>query len=177
MISASTSSVVLRQLSQETADAAARAVEDTLKRPHISVLLAVPQARSDAMDRAWIDDVLRRGLEESPFVEAFYVWSAVSPEARDRLLVYNRDSLAEQSRDLERRFRDAPGVGAVLLPRLQELIEHKRAIVAFPATIGGRRKYVQAQVRYSTARRDTHVEPGRRSSSTPRTSAPSTSPR
>ena len=152
---ASTSSVVLRQLSQETADAAARAVEDTLKRPHISVLLAVPQARSDAMDRAWMDDVLRRGLEESPFVEAFYVWSAVSPEARDRLLVYNRDSLAEQSRDLERRFRDAPGVGAVLLPRLQELIEHKRTIIAFPATIGGRRKYVQVQARYSTASRDT----------------------
>ncbi len=152
---ASTSSVVLRQLSQETADAAARAIEDTLKRPHISVLLAVPQARSDVMDRAWMDDVLRKGLEESPFVEAFYVWSAVSTEARGQLLVYNRLGLADQSGDLERRFRDAPGVGAVVLPRLRELLEHKRAIVAFPATIGGRRKYVQVQLRFSTATRDT----------------------
>ncbi len=151
---ASTSAVVLRQLSQETADAAARAVEDTLKRPYISVLLGVPQARSDAMDRGWMDDVLRKGLEESPFVEAYYVWSAVSTEAPDRLLVYNRDSLADGSGDLERRFRDAPGVGAVILPRLQELLEHKRAIVAFPATIGGRRKYVQVQVRFATATRD-----------------------
>lgn len=151
---ASTSSVVLRQLSQETADATAREVEDTLKRPHIGVLLAVPQARSDVMDRAWMDDVLRQGLEESPFVEAFYVWSQVSPDARDRLFVYNRDSFADPSADLERRFRDAPSVGAVILPRLRQLLEHKRAIVAFPATIGGRRKYVQAQLRFPSAARD-----------------------
>lgn len=151
---ASTSSVVLRQLSQETADATARDLEDTLKRPHIGVLLAVPQARSDAMDRAWMDDVLRQGLVESPFVEAFYVWSEVSTVLPNRLLVYNRDSLADQSLELERRFRDAPGVGAVILPRLRQLLEHKRAIVAFPATIGGRRKYVQAQLRFPNAARD-----------------------
>lgn len=151
---ASTSSVVLRQLSQETADATARDLEDTLKRPHIGVLLAVPQARSDAMDRAWMDDVLRQGLVESPFVEAFYVWSEISTVLPNRLLVYNRDSLADQSLELERRFRDAPGVGAVILPRLRQLLEHKRAIVAFPATIGGRRKYVQAQLRFPNAARD-----------------------
>lgn len=151
---ATTSSVVLRQLSQETADAAARAVEDTLKRPHISVLLAVPAARSDVMDRAWMDDVLRQGLGESRFVEAFFVWSAVSTDASRRLLVYSRDGLADPSGDLDQRFRDAPGVGAVILPRLQQLLEHKRAIVAFPATIEGRRKYVQVQLRFPTAARD-----------------------
>ena len=150
---ASTSAVVLRQLSQETADAAANDVEDTLKRPHISVLLGVPQARTDALDRAWMDPVLRQGLEQSPFVEAYYVWSAVSGERRNTMLVYNRDSLADDSSDLERRFRDAPGVGAVVLPRLLQLLEHKRAIVAFPATIGGRRKYVQAQLRFPSANR------------------------
>jgi len=152
---ASTSSVVLRQLSQETADATAHEVEDTLKRPHIGVLLAVPQARSDAMDLAWMDDVLRQGLDESPFVEAFYVWSEISAVLPNRLLVYNRDSLDDQSPDLERRFRDAPEVGAVILPRLRQLLQHKRAIVAFPATIGGRRKYVQAQLRFPSAARDT----------------------
>ena len=82
---ASTSSVVLRQLSQETADAAAEDMENTLKRPHIGVLLAVPQARVDAMDRAFMDGVLRQGLQESPFVEAFYVWSSVSDKFRDHL--------------------------------------------------------------------------------------------
>lgn len=151
---ASTSSVVLRQLSQETADAAAEDMENTLKRPHIGVLLAVPQARVDAMDRAFMDGVLRQGLQESPFVEAFYVWSSVSEQFRDHLLVYNRDSLADTSGDLDRRFRDAPGVGAVILPRLQQLLEHKRAIVAFPATIGTRKKYVQVQLRFEGAARD-----------------------
>lgn len=152
---ASTSSVVLRQLSQETADAAAEDVESTLKRPHIGVLLAVPQTRIDGMDRAWMDGVLRQGLQESTFVEAFYVWSAVSDEFRDRLLVYNRASLSDTSGNLDVRFRDAPGVGAVILPRLQELLVHKRAIVAFPANIGGRRKYVQVQLRFPSATRDT----------------------
>ncbi len=152
---ASTSSVVLRQLSQETADAAAEDVDSTLKRPHIGVLLAVPQTRIDGMDRAWMDGVLRQGLQESTFVEAFYVWSAVSDEFRDSLLVYNRDSLADTSGNLDVRFRDAPGVGAVILPRLRELLIHKRAIVAFPATIGGRKKYVQVQLRFPSAARDT----------------------
>jgi len=152
---ASTSAVVLRQLSQETADAAANDVEDTLKRPHIGVLLGVPQARTDALDRAWMDPVFQQGLEQSPFVEAFYVWSAVSPQQAHTMLVYNRDSLADDSGDLDRRFRDAPGVAAVILPRLRQLLEHKRAIVAFPATIGGRRKYVQVQLRFPSPDRDT----------------------
>ncbi len=60
---------------------------------------------------SWIP-VMRQGLAESPFVEAFYVWSAVAAHDREKMLVYNRDSLAEDSADLERRFRDAPGVGA-----------------------------------------------------------------
>jgi signal transduction histidine kinase len=151
---ASTSAVVLRQLSQETADAAARNVEDALKRPYIAVLLAVPQTRNDALDRVWMDDVFRQGLQESPFVEAFFVWSAVAPVLGDRLLVYNRDSLADSSADLDRRFRDAPGVGAVILPRIRRLFEHKKAIVAFPAEIGGRRKYVQAQLRFESPARE-----------------------
>ena len=40
-----TSAVVLRQLSSETADSLTRAIEDYMKRPHISVLLRIPQAR------------------------------------------------------------------------------------------------------------------------------------
>ena len=150
---ASTSSVVLRQLSQETVDAATADVEDALKRPHIGVLLAVPQARTDAMDLPAMDPEFRRGLEESPFVEAFYVWSSLSRQRPGTMFVYNRDSLADVSGDLDMRFRDAPGVAAVVLPRLQQLLEHKRAIVAFPATIGGRKKYVQAQLRFPNADR------------------------
>ena len=151
---ASTSSVVLRQLSQETVDAAAADVEDALKRPHIGVLLAVPQSRTDAMDLPGMDAAFRQGLDESPFVEAFYVWSAAARERAGTMFVYNRDSLADVSGDLDLRFRNAPGVAAVVLPRLQQLLVHKRAIVAFPATIGGRKKYVQAQLRFPSPDRE-----------------------
>ena len=151
---ASTSSVVLRQLSQETVEAAATDVEDALKRPHIGVLLAVPQARTDAMDLTAMDAAFRQGLEESPFVEAFYVWSSVARERAGTMLVYNRDSLADVSGDLDLRFRNAPGVAAMVLPRLQQLLVHKRAIVAFPATIGGRKKYVQVQLRFPNPSRN-----------------------
>ena len=143
---ASTSSVVLRQLSQETADATARDVEDTLKRPHIGVLLAVPQARSDAMDRAWMDDVLRQGLEESPFVEAFYVWSAVSTELPETGCSSTTATASPTSRATSNAGSVTPRASAPCCCRAcRQLLEHKRAIVAFPATIGGRRKYVQVQ--------------------------------
>lgn len=149
-----TSSVVLRQLSQETADAAAADVEGVLKRPHIGVLLGIPQTRQEAMDQAWMDGVLRQGLEESPFVEAFYVWSGVSDIHRRELLAYDRTSLADTSGEAARRFRHVPEAEAVLLPRLEELLVHKRAIVAFPATIGGRKKYIQVQLRFPSPERE-----------------------
>ena len=169
---ASTSAVVLRQLSQETADAAANDVEDTLKRPHIGVLLAVPQARTDAMDLPCASTPCSaQGLEESPFVEAFYVWSAdLAAAARHDARLQPRQPGRRLGRP-RARFRDAPGVGAVVLPRLQQLLEHKRAIVAFPATIGGRQKYVQAQLRFPNADRDARSRASWRWSSTPRTSA------
>ena len=50
-----TSAVVLRQLSSDTAESLTRAVEDYLKRPHISVLLRIPQARTEPLDLAVID--------------------------------------------------------------------------------------------------------------------------
>src|SRR6187455_3413584 len=53
-----TSAVVLRQLSSDTAESLTRSIEDYLKRPHISVLLRIPQARTEPLDLAWIDPIL-----------------------------------------------------------------------------------------------------------------------
>ncbi len=56
-----TSAVVLRQLSSETADSLTRSIEDYLKRPHISVLLRIPQARTEPLDlRVHRADLQRR---------------------------------------------------------------------------------------------------------------------
>jgi hypothetical protein len=53
----STSAVVLRQLSTDTVDNAARSIESALKEPHISVLLAIPQARVEPLDPGFVAPV------------------------------------------------------------------------------------------------------------------------
>jgi hypothetical protein len=68
-----TSTVVLRQLSSETADSVTRAMEDYLKRPHISVLLRIPAARVEPIDLSFIEPIFNDAMNESPFVESFYV--------------------------------------------------------------------------------------------------------
>jgi signal transduction histidine kinase len=146
-----TSAVVLHQLSSDTAETMARAVEDNLKRPHISVLLRIPQARTEPLDLAWVDPVLRDGLRESPFVESFYIWSERGPKAR-RWLAYDRKSGA--SPRLEDRFQENCTVGASVLPRLMDLVKTRMAIVAFTDDLGGRKHYVQAQLRFESPSRD-----------------------
>jgi hypothetical protein len=50
-----TSAVVLRQLSSETADSLTRALEDYMKRPHISVLLRIQQRHTEPLDLPFIE--------------------------------------------------------------------------------------------------------------------------
>ena len=86
-----TSEVVLRQLSSDTAESLTRAVEDYLKRPHISVLLRITQGRTEPLDLSFIEPVFNDALIESPFVESFYVWTERGPMS-NRWLVFDRTS-------------------------------------------------------------------------------------
>lgn len=148
-----TSAVVLRQLSSETADSLTRLVEDYLKRPYISVLLRIPQARTEPIDLAFIEPVFNDALVESPFVESFFVWSERGPNS-NKWLVFDQDSRQLPGDSLEMRFREDRGLGARLLGRLNALIETRRAIVAFTETINGRPHYVQAQLRFEGPARE-----------------------
>lgn len=142
-----TSAVVLRQLSSETADSLTRSVEDYLKRPHIGVLLRIPQARTEPIDLPFIEPVFNDGLTESPFVESFFVWAERGPRANE-WLVFDRTSAIQPGGDAHARFRNTPEVGDVLLPRLRSLVSARQAIVAFTERINGRPHYVQAQLRF-----------------------------
>ena len=73
-----TSAVVLRQLSSDTAESLTKSVEDYLKRPHISVLLRIPQARTEPLDLTWIDPVMHDGLQESPFITSFFNYISIA---------------------------------------------------------------------------------------------------
>jgi signal transduction histidine kinase len=149
-----TSSVVLRQLSSETADSLTRAIEDYLKRPHISVLLRIPAARTEPIDLGFIEPIFNDALAESPFVESFYVWSEVGPLS-NQWLVFDQSSRALPSGEkFEQRFHQDKATGDKLLRRMHEILANRRAIVAFMETINGRPHYVQAQLRFEGPARE-----------------------
>jgi signal transduction histidine kinase len=142
-----TSAQVLRQLSSETADSLTRSIEDYLKRPHISVLLRIPQARTEPLDLPFIEPIFNDALTESPFVESFYVWTERGPLS-NKWLVFDQSSKSVPGGPVEQRFHEDKVVGDKLLARLRELVTTRRAIVAFTETINGRPHYVQAQLRF-----------------------------
>ncbi|MEW6322176.1 MAG: HAMP domain-containing sensor histidine kinase [Acidobacteriota bacterium] len=146
-----TSAVVLRQLSGDTADAMTREIENALKRPHIDILLRTNLSRTEPPDYAFIDAAFEEGLAGSPFIEELWLWSETHA---DDWLVYDHRSLLEPADAVERRFRRAPERLAALLPRVRELSAQKRAIVAFPATVDGRQKYIQVQMRFESIARE-----------------------
>lgn len=148
-----TSAVVLRQLSSDTAESLTRSVEDYLKRPHISVLLRIPTARTEPLDLPFIEPIFNDAMTESPFVESFFVWTERGPMSNN-WLVFDQSSLALPIGDIAKRFREDKALGAKLLPKLNEFVKTRRAIVAFTETIDGRPKYVQAQLRFEGPQRE-----------------------
>jgi signal transduction histidine kinase len=140
------SAVVLRQLSQETADGLTKSIEDTLKKPYVNTMLLVPAAQTEPFNLAAISKTFDEGFVAEPYVDRYYVWSDVTVEHRDELLAYDRDT---------RQFRPGVPEAALLVARFRELAPQKRAISVFEASMDGRRTYFQAQLRWATAARET----------------------
>src|SRR5688572_33381152 len=126
-----TSEVVLRQLSSDTAESLTRAVEDYLKRPHISVLLRITQGRTEPLDLSFIEPVFNDALTESPFVESFYVWTERGPMS-NRWLVFDRASKLATAASIEQRFREDKVPGDRVLTRLRQPVGTPRANGALP---------------------------------------------
>lgn len=150
-----TSAVVLRQLSSDTADGVAKAIENALKRPHISVLLGIPQARMEPPDLPFIDPVFAEGLAESPFIDEFIIWTADQPgSATGRWLEFDHPSLTAPAGSLRERFHERADGGGPLLAKLRDMASRRRAIVAFADELHGRTHYIQAQLRWATPARE-----------------------
>src|SRR5436190_274339 len=64
----SSSSVVLRQLSHETADGLTRTIEDTLKLPYVNTMLGVPQGQTEPFNLAAISRTLDAGFVAEPYI-------------------------------------------------------------------------------------------------------------
>src|SRR5688500_13385511 len=121
-----TSSVVLRQLSADSADSLTRNIGDELRAPYIEVLLRVFQFRAEPLDLPFIDEVFAEGLERMAFVDEFYAWTSVGDVRPHELLVYDRGAA---HRPVAERFRRDPVLEKQLVPRLAGLAAHRRAIV------------------------------------------------
>src|SRR4029450_658558 len=118
------SAVVLRQLSEATADGVTQSLQDSLKAPYINVLLRVPQAQTEPLDLGLIGPTLEQGLEAEPFVKRFYVWSDQTVEHRDEVLAYDRTSHG---------FTTDVAEGPLMVKRFRELAPQKHSISLFEA--------------------------------------------
>jgi signal transduction histidine kinase len=148
-----TSTVVLRQLSRDTADSVTREIEEALRRPHIDLLLRPgQQARLNPPDFTWLDTVFGEGMAANEFIEELWFWSEQPDGTSNRFLVFDRASLRAEP-DADGRFHESSSRLEQIVPIARQLGEERRAIVAFPLMVDGRQKYVQLQLGFQ--------EPGR----------------
>jgi signal transduction histidine kinase len=139
------STVVLRQLSQETAEGLTKDIEDGLKAPYISVGLRVGQRQLEPLDLPFIKNAFADGFVAAPFITRFYAWSDDTKDHRGEVLAYDRGAADFHT--------DVPE-GPMLVRRFHELALEKRAISVFETTTDGRRTYYQAQLRFTFPARD-----------------------
>ncbi|HEY7284327.1 MAG TPA: HAMP domain-containing sensor histidine kinase [Vicinamibacterales bacterium] len=139
------STVVLRQLSQETADGMTKTLQDALRTPRTDVLLKITQDRSEPLDLAFIENTFEQGLVADPFVDGFYVWSDVTTQHHDDVLSFDR---------LTQTFVVNPPESAVMVRQARALAPEKRAIAVFEMPLNGRRTYFLAQLRFTFPSRE-----------------------
>jgi signal transduction histidine kinase len=139
------STVVLRQLSQETADAVTKDLQDALRAPRTDVILKIFQYQTEPLDLPFIENTFSQGLDTEPFVDGFYVWSEATTEHRNDLLSFDRAT---------RRFVTNPPETALLLGQFRAMAPAQRAIAVFEAPLNGRATYFLAQLRFTFPSRD-----------------------
>jgi len=139
------SAVVLRQLSQETADGMTQGLQDALRAPYINVLLRVGQVQTEPLDLQVISPTFEQGLETEPFVTRYYVWSEQTTTHPGEVLAYDRRHHG---------FTTEVPEGPMMVKRVRELAPQKHAISVFEEMIDGRLTYFQAQLRFKSPSRD-----------------------
>jgi signal transduction histidine kinase len=139
------SRVVLRQLSQETADAVTKDLQDALRAPRPDVLLKIFQYQTEPLDIPFIQTTFKQGLDTIPFVDGFYVWSDATVEHRDDLLAFDRGT---------RSLVTNPPETALLVGQFRAMAPAQRAIAVFEAPLNGRPTYFLAQLRFTFPSRD-----------------------
>src|SRR5690606_19891615 len=90
----------------------------------------------------------------SPFIEELWLWSETTDGYEDQFLVFSRERLQREPASSKHRFYVSPERHQQIVPMARELGMQRRAIVAFPTVVDGRRKYVQLQLGFDGPNRD-----------------------
>ena len=139
------SAVVLQQMSQETADAVTKDLQDALRAPRTDVLLKIFQYQTEPLDLPFINTTFNQGLDADAYVDGYYVWSDETKEHRGEVLSFDREA---------RSFVTNPPETALLLGQFRAMAPAQRAIAVFEAPLNGRRTYFLAQLRFTFPSRD-----------------------
>jgi len=138
-----TSALVLRQLSQETAEGVTKVIVDALRTARVDVLLRIGQRQTEPLDLPFIENIFEQGLVADPFVDRFYVWSDVSNEHRGEVLAFDR---------MQHEFIVNPPEAKLLVRQFHALAPEQRAIAIFDGMIDKRRTHFQGQLRFTFTR-------------------------
>jgi signal transduction histidine kinase len=138
-----TSALVLRQLSQETAEGVTKVIVDALRTTRVDVLLRIGQRQTEPLDLPFIENIFEQGLVADPFVDRFYVWSDVTTEHRGEVLAFDR---------MQHEFIANPPEAKLLVRQFHALAPEQRAIAIFDGVIGSRRTHFQGQLRFTFTR-------------------------
>jgi len=138
-----TSALVLRQLSQETAEGVTKVIVDALRTTRVDVLLRIGQRQTEPLDLPFIENIFEQGLVADPFVDRFYVWSDVTSEHRGDVLAFDR---------MQHEFIINPPEGKLLVQQFRALAPEQRAITIFDGTVDNRRTHFQGQLRFTFTR-------------------------
>jgi signal transduction histidine kinase len=149
-----TSTVVLRQLSRDTADAVTQDLQNALAAPQRSLLynnqyqsvnlMALPN-RLMERNLPLIESTFNRALDVAPFVDGCYVWSDATAEHRDDLLSFDRDTRTTVTN---------PPEAALVVGQFRAMAPAGQAIAFFEASLNGRRTYFLARLYFSSSSSD-----------------------
>ena len=155
------STVVLHQLSSSTANQLVKTVQADLKRPHLDVLLRIGPRETEPINLAAIEPLFREGLRTSPFVDAFYVWSANDPVYGNHVLSFAREQPMRPASNgglptapVNMRMTVGVPEGPFLVAETRDLARYKRAILFYDAVLDGRPTLLQFQLRFDNPARD-----------------------
>lgn len=163
------SAVVLRQMSQETADHLLQRLEEEFRGPYLDALLRIRPSDADALALDTVGPVYARALDRYDFVDAFFVSAREGSVFPGELLVFSRaDNVTDEEpatrgngepwgRLVElggHAFRVGTPEEASIAAAIRDLMRYKRTLVTWDQRVRGVECRMVFQLAFDTPARE-----------------------